>query len=69
MSLRYDPILRRFVFFTPEDNVIDVGDSVEFVNSGNTGIDQDGNYRFIMVGGNLQTQRRIAGVWTALEEI
>ena len=43
--------------------------TVEFISDGNTGVGQDGNYRKKMVGGKLQTQKLILGVWTPLDEI
>lgn len=50
-------------------NVIDSGKVLEFIETNNITVGQDGNYRKEMVNGKLQIQKRIAGVWTAMEEI
>ncbi|MGR3177846.1 MAG: hypothetical protein ACUZ8E_07290 [Candidatus Anammoxibacter sp.] len=45
------------------------GDGIEFISDANSSLGQDGNYRFEMVAGKLQTQKLIASVWTVMEEI
>lgn len=56
-------------FFFLKSGIIGLGKDLEFISDANTNPGQDGNYRFKMVAGKLQTQKLIASVWTAMEEI
>lgn len=56
-------------FFFDKSGIIGSGKDLEFISDANTKPGQDGNYRFKMVAGKLQTQKLIVGVWTVLEEI
>lgn len=44
-------------------------ENFEFISDANSLPGENGNYRFKMVAGKLQTQKLIADVWTVLEQI
>lgn len=56
-------------FFFVKSGVIGSASNLEFISDANVSPGEDGNYRFKMVAGKLQTQKLILGVWTVLEEI
>ena len=46
------------------------GQVIEFILPGNTGINQNGNYRiYLDTDGKLKTSTRVAGIWTVYEQI
>ncbi len=63
----YTQLTTNFFFLKP--GIVGLGKDLEFISDANTKAGQDGNYRFKMVAGKLQTQKLIASVWTALEEV
>ena len=56
-------------FFFVKTGLIGPTKDLEFISDVNTLPGQDGNYRLKMVAGKLQTQKRVGGVFVALEEI
>ena len=56
-------------FFFVKTGLVGPESNLEFISDANTSPGEDGNYRFKMVAGKLQTQKLILGVWTVLEEI
>ena len=56
-------------FFFVKSGLIGPASNLEFISDANSSLGEDGNYRFKMVAGKLQTQRLDLGVWVALEEI
>lgn len=56
-------------FFFLESGLIGPTSNLEFISDGNISPGQDGNYRFKMIAGKLETQRLDLGVWVTLEQI